>query len=449
MQRRVRQTSLLTTAFVALIAAVTAALLGPSPALASSTPGSNTPGSSPAASRSADDGQLRLNQLQVVGTHNSYHLEATPAESLLRTLVSPDGEKALQYSHPALGTQFANQKVRQIELDVWADPNGGLYAKPLLRTLTFGGAYDPVMKQPGTKVLHIQDIDYHSNCLTFRLCLQAVKTWSDANPAHVPVAVLIEFKDTPLSITGLTAAKIQKAQQQAAAKQAKATKSSAAIPATASATKLTPAAQRSAISAALVATPLPWTTARMDTVDADIRSVFLATSLITPDDVRGSDATLEDAVLTRGWPTLAESRGKTLFLMDNPGAYRDSYLAGHPSLQGRVLFTNSTPGQPDAAFVEENDPTGAANQARIQAEVREGYVVRTRADVDTAQARTNDTSMRDAALASGAQWVSTDYPVPADSARFGTTYAVQIPGNTIARCNPVNAPADCITIPTP
>lgn len=117
----------------------------------------------------------------MVGTHNSYHLEASSAESLLRGLVDPAGEKALQYSHPALDTQFAGQQVRQIELDVWADPNGGLYAKPL-RTLTFGGAYDPVMKQPGTKVLHIQDIDYHSNCLTFRRCLQAVKSWSDANP---------------------------------------------------------------------------------------------------------------------------------------------------------------------------------------------------------------------------------------------------------------------------
>jgi hypothetical protein len=114
-----------------------------------------------------------------------------------------------------------------------------------------------------------------------------------------------------------------------------------------------------------------------------------------------------------------------------------------------VLFTNSTPGQPDAAFVEENDPTGD-NQARIQDEVRRGYVVRTRADADTAQARTGDTTMRDAALSSGAQWVSTDYPTVTDSARFGTGYAVQIPG--IARCTPIapaNAPAPCTTVATP
>ena len=75
--------------------------------------------------------------------------------------------------------------------------------------------------------------------------------------------------------------------------------------------------------------------------------------------------------------------------------------------------------------------------------MRRGYVVRTRADADTRQARTGDTTMRDAALASGAQWVSTDYPAPGMSSRFGTSYVAQLPGGAAARCNPVNAPATC------
>ncbi len=350
-----------------------------------------------------DHGKLRINQLQVVGSHNSYHLEATAKESQLRGSVDPAGQQALEYAHAPLGIQFAKQQVRQIELDVWADPDGGRYSKPLLRTLTEGGPYDPVMDKPGTKVLHIQDIDYHSNCLTFRRCLKAVKTWSDANQRHVPIAVLVEFKDTPLP---------------------------PGLPVT-------------------VPDPLPWTTARMDTLDHEIRSVFRANDLITPDDVRGKAPTLEQAVLSRGWPTLAQSRGKVMFLMDNAGTYRTDYLAGHPALRGRVLFTNSTPGQPDAGFIKENDPTGA-NFARIQAEVRAGYLVRTRADVGTQQARTGDTTMRDAALASGAQWVSTDYPDPSLSQRFGTTYAVRLP--RVARCTPiapVNAPAGCALVSSP
>src|SRR5712691_10592398 len=104
--------------------------------------------------------------------------------------------------------------------------------------------------------------------------------------------------------------------------------------------------------------PPPLTTADFDALDAEIRSVFPANELITPDDVRGTHATLEEAVRSgTGWPTLAAARGKVLFLLDQ-GDQRSVYIAGHPGLKGRVIFTNATPGEPDAALVEMNDPTG-------------------------------------------------------------------------------------------
>ena len=102
------------------------------------------------------------------------------------------------------------------------------------------------------------------------------------------------------------------------------------------------------------------------------------------------------------------------------------------------MFAPSSPGQPDAAFAKLNDPIGDA--ARIQAALAAHMVVRTRADADTVQARTNDTTMRDAALSSGAQWVSTDYEVP--NPAF-SPYTVRIPDGTPARCNPVTAPHFC------
>jgi hypothetical protein len=158
--------------------------------------------------------------------------------------------------------------------------------------------------------------------------------------------------------------------------------------------------------------------------------------VITPDDVRRGRTTLEDAVLNLGWPRLGIARGKVLFLMDN-ASRRDLYITGHPSLAGRVLFTNSNPGSPDGAFVEIND----SHDASIPGTVAAGYLVRTRADADTVEARANDTSTRDAAIASGAQYVSTDYPEP--DPQIGTPYYVAIPGGMPARCNPVNAPAGC------
>ena len=91
-----------------------------------------------------------------------------------------------------------------------------------------------------------------------------------------------------------------------------------------------------------------------------------------------------------------------------------------------MLFTNSAPGLPDAAFIKANDPSGA-NLARIRRAVRLGYVVRTRADEDTREARSGDMRRARRALASGAQWVSTDYPAPGIAARFGTDYVVRLP----------------------
>lgn len=347
----------------------------------------------PAAVRGVDD-EVRINQIQVVGSHNSYKRMVSPAEEALRREFIGAGADLMAYQHEPLGVQFSHQKVRQIELDVFVDSAGGRYADPLLRSAAGLGPYDPAMQAPGIKVLHIQDVDYATTCLAFVDCLTQIESWSDANPSHLPIAVLVELKDDPLSFGDFT-----------------------------------------------FTTPEPWTTARMDELDAEIRSVMDPADLITPDDVRGAHATLEDAVLAGDWPTVGESRGKVMFLMDNGGGARTSYLQGHPGLAGRVIFTNAEPGQDDAAFVKRN----GAFSDDIDDLVAAGYVVRTRADSDTTEARENDTSVRDAALASGAQWVSTDYPVPGIAYGFTTDYVVQIPGGTVARCNPINAPETCVS----
>ncbi|MGH8977846.1 MAG: phosphatidylinositol-specific phospholipase C1-like protein [Acidimicrobiia bacterium] len=341
---------------------------------------------------------LHLNHLQAVGSHNSYHVE--PGPQLFAALRSFNAALAasIEYTHSPLFTQFAQEGIRQIELDVFADPEGGLYDTRIVHSIlglpTDSGV--PELEEPGFKVLHVQEIDFETRCYTLVQCLVDVRTWSDTNPSHAPLAILIELKDDPIP---------------------------------------------DPLNLGFVA-PHAIGGAELDALDGEIRSVFSEDRIITPDDVRGSAATLEHAVLAHKWPTLGEARGQVMFLMDNAGSFRTDYLAGHPSLAGRVLFTNSSPGQPDAAFVKRNDPTGP-NLAEIQALVRAGYVVRTRADADTVQARTSDTSQRDAAFASGAQWVSTDYPVPGRSARFGSDYFVDLPGPEAVRCDPINTGPLC------
>jgi len=339
---------------------------------------------------------MRLNHVQVLGTHNSYHLQPRPA--LLQAIASfdPLAAASMEYTHRPLDDQLGLLGIRQVELDVFADPAGGLFAVPIGPILVQGypDPIKPELLAPGLKVLHTQDIDFETTCLTFVSCLQTIKAWSDANPGHLPVMVLVEAQDRAVSAPpGLPPFTV----------------------------------------------PVPFGSDALGQIDAEIRSVFADDELITPDDVRGERPTLEQAVLNDGWPTLKESRGRLLFTLDNTDLKRDLYLAGHPSLEGRVLFTSSPPGSPESAFVKVNDPV--ANQEYISQLVEAGYIVRTRADEDTVEARYGLTARRDAALASGAQFVSTDYPEPDPD--FSTGYFVEVADDTNARCNPVLSPPGC------
>ena len=89
-------------------------------------------------------------------------MEPSPAEKALRARLRAIDESALEYSFAPLRWQLDREDVRQVELDIWADPDGGLYAAPRLRALAGGGPYAPAMARPGIKVLHIQDYDYRT-----------------------------------------------------------------------------------------------------------------------------------------------------------------------------------------------------------------------------------------------------------------------------------------------
>ncbi len=61
---------------------------------------------------------------------------------------------------------------------------------------------------------------------------------------------------------------------------------------------------------------------------------------------------------------------------------------GHESLKGRVAFIDSEPGMPHAAFIQ--DDNAMKDLGRVERLVRQGYLVRARADIDAVEARTND-----------------------------------------------------------
>ncbi|NBW07724.1 MAG: phosphatase PAP2 family protein [Caulobacteraceae bacterium] len=336
------------------------------------------------------DRSLHLNDLTAVGTHNSYKLVIPANELQVMVAVNP-GALGLDYAHRPLAEQL-DAGARQIEIDVLNDPDGGRYARP--RTALGGGivadpAFAAAMARPGFKTLHMPDVDFRSSCLTFVACLTEIRDWSSAHPDHAPILIMLNAKTGAASLPGGVA-------------------------------------------------PLDFDAAAWDALDAEIRSVFDAAHLITPDQIQGAHATLREGVLAGGWPTLGAARGKVFFALDEGPEKVASYRGGRRSLEGRAMFINTDEASPAAAYLTLNDPV--ADHERIRAAVRAGFVVRTRADADTVEARAAGVTRRSAALSSGAQYVSTDY-LWADP-RF-PTYAVRLAGGAAAVCNPVRAAARC------
>lgn len=60
------------------------------------------------------EGAVRMNHIQVIGTHNSYHIEAPKAERDLQSTFA-SGAIDLQYSHSALDVQLEHLHVRNLE----------------------------------------------------------------------------------------------------------------------------------------------------------------------------------------------------------------------------------------------------------------------------------------------------------------------------------------------
>ena len=111
---------------------------------------------------------VHMNQVQVIGTHNSYHVQPAPTALHIMRAFTREVD-AWNYSHPPLDEQL-NQGVRSFELDLqWRDNTW--------------------------QVFHVPGVDEGSTCPQFEDCLRTVQAWSSANPQHVPISFLLEIKD--------------------------------------------------------------------------------------------------------------------------------------------------------------------------------------------------------------------------------------------------------------
>lgn len=347
-------------------------------------------------------GDLRLDQVQIIATHNSYHLPPDwPILALLQGGTFQEGTdwpgqrlvQALDYRHLPLDAQLS-LGLRGFELDVHDDPQGGRFAAPgaILSAMAKGwpmqrpAGWLAAMEQPGFKVFHHEGYDQSSNCWRLVECLGTVREWSQRHPGHAPIILFIE------------------------------TKQGVAAP-------LTPDYP-----------PVPARDFDADSwrrLDAELRAAIGRDRLFAPVDLAAE----------RGgrWPTLRVLQGRIIvMLLDSEEAARDYSKAIGPA---GIMFTAERPsrtmglrfsGEPWAVLPDPRDP-------RIAIARRRGLLAFTRADADTEEARSNDPARRDAAFASGATFISTDFPVP--DMRL-SNYAVVFADGGFVRCNPIRAACD-------
>lgn len=274
-----------------------------------------------------------FNQLQLVATHNSYVLRPTWLQSVFIGLVEPEWAPRLQYDHAPLTDQL-DAGIRSIELDVrW---NGS-----------------------GFTMEHVPLVANRGVAIDFALALEEIQLWSERNPGHLPISIMVEVKEDYMF--------------------------------------LDPKLKRFDADA-------------FDALDAVIREQT-GDALLAPDEVEGA------------WPTVGELRDRVLFFFWHNDDVRERYLDERPGLDDRVIFTSAQTGAHDARFAVIDDPA----DPRIGRFVEAGVIVRTRGDADLV----TDPVERDAAFASGAQIISTDFPPYAP--QQGTGYAVEFPDGSLVR----------------
>jgi len=343
------------------------------------------------------DANLRIDQLQVIATAESYKLRPDQALMGLIRMGGKKNAEALDYGLAPLTAQL-DKDVRGLQFDVAYDPKGGAYKNPAGAGMAMDllpDDYIRAMAKPGFKVIHVLDIDYRSSCLALQDCLKQVAAWSIAHPRHLPIFITLKVNDSKTPMPGAT--KPQAGDEPA-----------------------------------------------LNALDAEIRAVFAPDRMVTPDQMQTGHASLREAALAHAWPRLASARGKVIFVLNDGTQRAKAYQGKRKSLEGRAMFVATDDNSPLAAFLSIPDPV--KDGARIHQAVQDGLIVLTRADVETREARDNNGARRAAAFASGAQIVQTDFAMP-DPA-LGP-YRVSLADTEDAMCGEELASEHCVRFAQP
>lgn len=283
-----------------------------------------------------EDG-VKYNEVAFLGTHNSYQLLATKQKRTLMKAVEivtfglVDYTKAV-FEMDTLTTQL-EKGVRNLEIDIETQLDGS---------------------EVGFIVTHDHILDNVSSCYNFEKALEEIALWSENNPGHLPVSLLIEPKNVKNSSDNIKSFSLEYA----------------------------------------------------DEFDAIVRNT-LGDKLLTPADMLGNYESFEQMRVADGWATLEEMRGKIILLLHPCNATED-YINIDTSIKTQAMFPMLRPEEADksyASFILDNEPEQASENNKETVD-KYNLIVRTRAD---SYPRFSDERYA-AADKCGSHIITTDYP---------------------------------------
>ena len=285
---------------------------------------------------------IRFNEISFLATHNSYQSEATDATKKLYknlsglTLGLVPEEKG-DFRSETLTEQF-NNGIRSVEIDIEVFDRDG--------EISF-------------TCMHSPNIEMTTTCYDFELAMKEISMWSDNNPNHLPITVIVEPKAFFLPLDDMKS----------------------------------------------------FGTDYVDEFEAMLRK-SLGDKLFTPADMLRDYSSFGEMRNADGWCKVSDMLGKVLILLHDCGATQD-YIDADSTLKTQAMFPmlrESDAEKDYASFIISNNPTSLLkSEDYIIGEQK--LIVRTRAD---SYASISEKKAENA-LECKAHIVSTDYPPRTDN----------------------------------
>ncbi len=279
---------------------------------------------------------VRINEIAVIGTHNSYQLLATPQKRALESVRSflSSGEKGGNRSFEMdTFTEQLERGVRNLEIDIETVDDGG--------DVSFIVTHNPLT-------------DNASSAYDFEKGLEEILLWSENNPGHLPVYLLIEPKGNVDEINNMKNFSFEYALE----------------------------------------------------LDNIIRETF-GDSLLTPELAMGGFATLEEMRMADAWPTLKDASGKIIVLL-HPCDVTAEYIDSDTTMSSQAMFPmlrTEDIDKPYASFILDNEPENAIQNNKKTVDEKK-LMVRSRAD----NYPDSDDGKYALADSCGSHIITTDYP---------------------------------------